>query len=180
MKEILKGCAWGVAGLFVLVLVALFVIAVCVGPSEDGEITEEVTPTEATCPTLEEASYFLLVGDIVNDMAMSDFVRLTGEASENPLVSILDDNWKLEMAATLVSMQSSADRLRDLESPSPAADAIHQNNLATAQVIEEFVQLYLHGVDNLDVDSLNAANQKMERLGGLAEAVAGMMESFCE
>ena len=132
------------------------------------------------CPTPAEKAYFLKVTANIAELrgSMPEFGRLNTLAGENPYL-FLDDEWKTQISALLVTFGLVAEILLDT-TPPESATAVHKDTVALGEGIEEFVRLYTRGVDNLDAASLEAAGSKLASLGVKDETVSGRIRHFCE
>lgn len=129
-----------------------------------------IVPTVAhpTAPTA-ELSYFTATMEVVMiyENASSALGVLSAEAGNDPTV-ILDDEWRLATAVNLGSILTAGEMLRKIDPPAKYSEA-HTEFLAAATHYDNFVDLYSRGLDDVNVDLINAAVDELQ-LGTAAMA----------
>jgi hypothetical protein len=93
--------------------------------------------------------------------SLEKFSELNSEASSNPSLMFSDD-WKTDMAATLVSMGIYLDQIRKVN---PPASMTETHNLIL-QAVEEYqyvVDNYANALDNLDADAITECITHMQQ-----------------
>ena len=143
--------------------------------------TPKPTPTVTIeCPTPSERAYFARLVEIIDlaPTAYGELGRLNQEASNNVLL-IFDDAWKLEVVVQLASIQIAADGIRELTAP-PSLASIHRHNLQIASAMQDGNDLYAKGLDNLDVDLIEAAFLRVDDVTRLTYEGAAMLQAYCQ
>ena len=143
--------------------------------------TPKPTPTVTVeCPTPSERAYFARLVEIMDpaETAYSEFARLNLEASNN-LLLFFDTTWKLEVVVQLALIQSVADGIRELTAP-PSLASIHQHTLQIASAMQDTNDLYAKGIDNIDVDLLQAASLRMDDVTTLLEEGVAKIQAHCQ
>ena len=148
-------------------------------PAEPTQPISTQTPVAMSCPTPREEAYFSEVEYIMVDLGddLAAFARLTGQASRD-IHLLTDDYWESEMALVVHFLQSDADELENLHPPA-SVSAIHFDNLEMAETIRDFIQLFVQGMADFDVDTLEVAAVKMTSLAEMAETNAESVRMFC-
>ena len=199
----------GFALLLLMAFVVFIIAAVIAGVSEDRAIPEQPpnqviaptpsetptppatatpiptrtpapTPTPTSCPTPEEQAYFLEMGSLADSVSevFFGFGNLNTRAGDNPSL-ILQEDWQLEAALYLIGFQFYIDAVKELSPPSSLRH-IHQNLLASVNVLQKAVDAYAYGVDNLDVDSLVQAISYLEEHNRLVNENLEPVAQFCK
>ena len=79
----------------------------------------------------------------------------------------------------LVGFQLYIDAVKELSPPSSLRH-IHQNQLASVNVLQKAVDAYVYGLDNLDVDSLVQAVSYMEEHNKLVNENIEAVTQLCK
>lgn len=148
-------------------------------PAEPSQIPPTPMPTE-TCPTAEEAQYFQEFGEllVLIGIQFTEMSAVFGMAAGNPLL-FLEETWQKQVSDGLGDIEISAHKLETLSSPR-STNYIHQHFLTLAAYILSATDHYRLGVETLDADSLDYANEEI----ALATEVIALIEEqtldFCD
>ena len=79
------------------------------------------------------------------------------QAGENPLLALTDEEWRIDMAFTLLTLDTSADAILGLNAPNSVS---HIDDLAQqmALLIKSSVEAYTAGIDEVDPDKISEGN----------------------
>jgi hypothetical protein len=135
-----------------------------------------VTPA---CPTLAQATYFLTLAEIQSGMvnAFADLGETFALAGEQPLL-VFDDDWRLNVAITLTTMNIAAEQIIKL-SPPAGLDQLHSLQLQVADQLEIITSSSIQGIDNVDATLLDEATTAIARTNTLVERSAEIIEYVC-
>ena len=95
VKEILKGCAWGLLGLLVLTIAALIIIAIVVGDEEDEQ------PTRATQPAPAQVTARAAQSTPTKEPTVVEGIRQTSLNHEYSAGIVVDDSMSDELLQAL-------------------------------------------------------------------------------
>lgn len=153
--------------------IGLLFLLVCVGAILGGEPAE-------TCPNAEEKAYFSTMAAISGDAIpnLEGLMQQTGKVSSNPSV-LLQNEWIVETGGYLRGLLVYIKDTREVLPP-PATSRIHDYNLRAVNAMEEAVQAFVYGVDNLDAESIEGATAGIKEHGRLVEAATTAATRFCE
>ena len=150
-------------------------------PAPSPSATPTPTPTLATpgCPTLDQATYFLALSTIEHGVAtaFADLGETFIAAGEQPLL-IFDDDWRLDVAITLSTINLAAGQIRDL-TPPPGLELLHALQLQIADQLEIVTSSSIQGIDDIDAALLDEATAAIARTNTLVERSAEIIEGLC-
>ncbi|MBT5774076.1 MAG: hypothetical protein HOH95_06830 [Dehalococcoidia bacterium] len=152
-------------------------------PSTATPTSEPTTPSpEATpaCPTLDQATYFLALSKIQTGVAaaFADLGETFALAGEEPLL-IFNDDWRLNVAITLTTMNIAAEQIRALNPP-PGLEDLHALQLQIADQLEIVTSSSVQGIDDVDAALLDEATTAIARTNTLVASSADIIERVCD
>ena len=95
VKEILKGCAWGLLGLLVLTIATLIIIAIVVGDEDDEQ------PTRATQPAPAQVAARVAQSTPTKEPTVAEGIRQTSLNHEYAAGIVVDDSMSDELLQAL-------------------------------------------------------------------------------
>jgi len=105
--------------------------------------------------------------------AFTEFGKLATAVGEDSSL-LLDDDWKIDIAVILVTVKSLNEEIRALDPPERFLD-VHSHLLEATTHYDKFVNLFIEGADELDVDKLNQAGEELllgnEAIGRATEKI---------
>lgn len=110
--------------------------------------------------------------------ALSDFSNSFLAAGEDPLL-ILDDEWRLDVAIALATMDLVAEQIRDLDPPA-GTEELHEVQLQIADELEITTAATVRGIDELDVAAIEEGTAALLRASALLDEATAILERFCE
>ena len=149
-------------------------------PSASSESTTAASPAATpTCPTLAQATYFLALAEIQSgvDTAFADLGETFALAGNEPLL-IFDDDWRLNVAITLTTMNIAAEQIRTLNPP-PGLDDLHALQLQIADQLQIVTSSSVQGIDEVDAALLDEATTAIARTNTLVASSAEIIERVC-
>jgi outer membrane biosynthesis protein TonB len=114
------------------------------------------TPTPEPALTAEEEAYIEAV--VAQAEVMAESLTSLGELMQDP--QFFDENWIMNVAVELVLIQMVYDEATELEVPPKFAE-VHDLYLQGMSLFNDMTYDLIYGIDNLDIDRINAATQKM-------------------
>ena len=132
------------------------------------------------CPTLAQASYFLALSEIQSGVAtaFADLGETFMLAGEQPTL-IFDDDWRLNVAITLTTMNIAAEQIRTLNPP-PGLEDLHALQLQIADQLEIVTSSSVQGIDDVDAALLDEATAAIARTNTLVERSTEIIERVCD
>jgi hypothetical protein len=115
-----------------------------------------VPPTPEPALTAEEEAYIEAV--VTQAEVMAESLTRLGELMQAP--QFFDENWIMNVAVELVLIQMVYDEATELEVPPKFAE-VHDLYLQGMSLFNDMTYDLIYGIDNLDIDRINAATQKM-------------------
>ena len=150
-------------------------------PSASSEPNTAASPAATpTCPTLAQATYFLALSEIQTGVAdaFADLGETFALAGEEPLL-VFDDDWRLNVAITLTTMNLAAEQIRTL-TPPPGLDDLHALQLQIADQLQIVTSSSVQGIDEVDAALLDEATTAIARTNTLVASSAEIIERVCD
>jgi hypothetical protein len=167
----------------VLCLLLLATISGCstAEPPQQPSTTAPTASSAATpaCPTLAQASYFLALSTIEGGVAaaLADLGETFAFAGKEPLL-IFDDDWRLNVAITLTTMDIATEQIRNLDPP-PGLEDLHALQLQIADQLGIVASSSVQGIDEIDAVSLDETTAAIARTNTLVARSADIIEHVC-
>ncbi len=142
--------------------------------------TPTPTQTGQPCPTEEETLYFDQISVIAVDLAQAilDIDAQSTLASADPML-LLDLEWLGRVASITFDLNYEARRIRNVDPVPESVRAIHDEWLDVADITDEFADLFMDGIDNLDQQKVTSAGTLMYNISVRAELLSLEVERFC-
>ena len=142
------------------------------------------TPTVTAyqpCPTDQEEAYLREVDAIAIDLAQS----LLDIDAQNILAIadhalLLDGMWIAQTVRISFDINDGARRFRDIDPVPDSLRYIHSEWETIADLYDDFVDLYMRGVDTLDGPLISSAGHLLINASQRADLLAMVIERFCE
>ena len=149
-------------------------------PAPSPSATPTPTPATPGCPTVDQAAYFLALSTIERGVAtaFADLGETFLLAGEQPLL-IFEDDWRLDVAITLSTMNLAAEQIRSL-APPPNLEQLHALQLQIADQLEIVTSSSIQGIDDIDAALLNEATAAIGRTNTLVERSSVIIETLCD
>ena len=168
----------------VLCLLLLAIISGC-GSDEPPQQPPTAPPSAspaatAACPTLAQATYFLALSTIDGGVAaaFADLGETFSLAGEQPML-IFDEDWRLNVAITLTTMDIAAEQIRGLDPP-PGLEDLHALQIQIADQLGIVTSSSIQGIDEIDAALLDEATAAIARTNTLVERSAAIIETLCD
>ena len=142
--------------------------------------TNTPAPIQLPCPTQAEAAYFAELSRISSPTAeaLLSFGELNSKAGLSPAL-LFDDEWTLDVALQITILNLAAEELQVMEAPA-SVQAIHNDMLEWARLTKESNDLYVKGIDDLDMASINLSIAKLIEATGFTVAATEKTEALCQ
>ena len=99
----------------------------------------------------------------------------------NPdLALLLDEKWIVQTVRISFELNDEAQRIRDVDPVPDSLRYIHSELETIADHTDDFVDLFMSGVDRLDGDLISSAGYILINVGQRADLLAIEIERFCE
>jgi len=176
--------------MLVVTLLCLLLLATIAGcgsaepPQQPPTATPPASPPspDATpaCPTLAQATYLLALSEIQGGVAtaFADLGETFALAGEEPLL-IFDNDWRLNVAITLTTMNIAAEQIITLNPP-PGLEQLHALQFQVADQLEIVTSSSVQGIDEVDDALLDEATTAIARTNTLVARSADIIERFCD
>ena len=167
----------------VLCLLLLATISGCntAKPPQQPPTAEPPASTSATpaCPTLAQASYFFALSIIEGGVAtaFADLSETFSIAGDQPM-RIFDEDWRLNVAITLTTMDIAAEQIHNLDPP-PGLEDLHALQLQIADQLGIVTSSSVQGIDEIDAALLDEATAAIARTNTLVTRSADIIEHVC-
>ena len=127
----------------------------------------------------QERIYAVAVGTLLADVArnLQEMGDVLGRLSAS--VSITDTEWQVAIAWELAELSINADEIRSIRSVPSCARNLHSGLVSAANSIDRMISQLATGIDNLDIDSLNAATASLSSVTATLLAFPDAFESAC-
>ena len=139
-------------------------------PAEPAQSTETEEPTPLTAS---EQTYAIAIGEHSGKVSTA-FSELGALMSEP---QIGNDEWTIDVAVQLVTIQTLYDEAMEMEPPSSMAD-IHYKYVQAMQHYDTAVDLVIEGIDALDADLINQATAEIETGNQFLNEATRLVEEF--
>ena len=132
------------------------------------------------CPNAEESAYFSALGYQFTAMgdSLSEFGPLFVQASIDPTL-LFNEEWRISVVVASASITVAADSIIEL-SPPPSVAGIHTMAEEIAYSCKEAVAQKLYGIDNFDVDAVEAGNALIESANETIRLANYAVTFFCQ
>ena len=145
--------------------------------------TPRPRPRATATPTglsQQEFTYAVTVGLLGVEIAenLQDLGAVLGRLSGS--ASITDTEWQVAVAWELAELSVNADEIRNIRSVPSCARSLHSKLVSAANSIDRMINQLATGIDNLDLDSLNAATDSLASVTATLIAVPAEFESACQ
>ena len=164
--------------IFGILVVLAGVTVACGGTSEATRVPDPTAALTPTCPTADEAAYFDELGTITR--GIGDRVGLIAEdlarASQNPLL-LGDESWITDFTVNSVLISVQADIILELAAPASAVD-MGRAARQMAERIKTTTSLYYDGVENANIDKMEAADEFLTLAAHDARRITGLINRF--
>jgi hypothetical protein len=161
-------------------------------PALDSE-EDHPPPTEAIVEAVEQISTSTPVGELsaAEQEYLAEMFRIsTNYAEELDLLSelslsasddphlLVDEDWTLSVAVTLAMLDESANQLESIDYVPPKFQEVQKWLDLAAQETHIMVDNFSYGIDYLDIDSIEAAANNMNRINSYVENATIEMEKL--
>ena len=136
------------------------------------ETTESAPPSEPAITPSEQA-YTITIAD--HSSKASEALYELSALMSNPLIG--DDEWTLNVAVQLVTIQALYDEAIEINPPSSMTN-IHYKYVQAMKHFESATQLIAQGIDELDANLINQATAEMNLGGQLIDEATELIEEF--
>jgi hypothetical protein len=90
---------------------------------------------------------------------------------------LFDDSWRLSVAVQLAIMQALSDDILALQAPS-SLSSIDEFYKEIGRDVYQFTNLMAEGIDDLDADKINSANDLLQHATSNAKILTTMINEF--
>ncbi len=86
--------------------------------------------------------------------------QLLGQVSDDPLL-LMDDNWKINLAANMAIVKLQGQQFRKLQPPARFSE-FHKETVNATNHMDKAIDLLAAGINNLDSNKLDQANHELD------------------
>lgn len=142
--------------------------------------TRELQSALADCPTEAEQAYFNEVAANTGMMgrATQDMTQLFSLAGETPAL-LLNNQWKLQVAAQFAVLQVGSDALYELKAPTERTKPLQESVAALALTTYLAIEAFTAGIDNVDGSKILEGNDLLARASEYAQSFVKQVETLC-
>ncbi len=142
--------------------------------------TATPTATPVPCPLPDERAYIDKLREAEGELAQATTAlgELAFQVVNDPS-RLGDQGWNLQLGRVLSLLQTSAQRIREVQPVPASVQQIHTGMEEVADLIDRGVVAFGRGVENGDPERIRAGNELFQEAAAIRSSVALTLVSFC-
>ncbi len=142
--------------------------------------TASPTPTPVPCPLPDEEAYIDKLREAEGELAQA--TTALGELAfgvVNDPSRLDDQGWNLQLDRVLSLLQTSAQRIREIQPVPASVQQIHNGMEEVADLIDRGTEAFSRGVENGDPGRIGAGSELFQEAAAIRSSVALTLLGFC-
>ena len=142
--------------------------------------TASPTPTPVPCPLPDEEAYIDKLREAEGELAQA--TTALGELAfgvVNDPSRLDDQGWNLQLGRVLSLLQTSAQRIREIQPVPASVQQIHNGMEEIADLIDRGTEAFSWGVENGDPGRISAGSELFQEAAAIRSSVALTLLNFC-